>query len=220
MALNKPSACLGFALILTLLAATGLLGDPAYAANANDAVIIDEWTGIKVPPPPELKPVTLDAKTSALLILDIQNNSVASRPRCAVSVPKIQKLLENARAKGCFVAYSITSNVTPADIYKDLAPRAEEPVVKTGVDKFFQTDLEKILADQNVKTVIIVGTAAHGAVLHTAVAAALRGMQVIVPVDGMSADDPFAEQYTAWHLVNSPGARNRVTLTKMSLIAF
>jgi nicotinamidase-related amidase len=34
--------------------------------------------------------------------------------------------------------------------------------------------------------VIAVGTAANGAVLYTASAAAFRGMNVIVPVDGIS----------------------------------
>ena len=47
---------------------------------------------------------------------------------------------------------------------------------------------------------IVVGTAANGAVLYTASGAALRGMNVIVPVDGMSAVDPYAEYYTVVHI--------------------
>ena len=57
------------------------------------------------------------------------------------------------------------------------------------VDKFLGTDLEKILKDKGIATVIIVGTAAHGAVLYTGSGAAMRGMNVIVPVDGMSSVD-------------------------------
>ena len=38
------------------------------------------------------------------------------------------------------------------------------------------------------------------------------------PVDGMSAGEAYAEQYTAWHLANSPGARRRTTLTRISWI--
>jgi len=86
------------------------------------------------------------------------------------------------------------------------------------VDKFFGTDLDKLLQERGTKKVIIVGTAAHGAVLHTATAAAIRGYQVIVPVDGMSADVAYAEQYTAWHLINSPGTRNKVVLTQLNLL--
>jgi nicotinamidase-related amidase len=55
--------------------------------------------------------------------------------------------------------------------------------------------------------VIIAGTTAEGAVLHTATGAAMRGFKVIVPIDGMSAGTLDAEQYTAWYLVNAPGAR-------------
>jgi len=80
-------------------------------------------------------------------------------------------------------------------------------------------DVQKILREKGVKCVIVVGTAAHGAVLHTATGAAQRGFQVIVPVDGMSAD-PYAEQYTAWHLANGPGSRSQTTMTRFSMIRF
>ncbi len=53
-------------------------------------------------------------------------------------------------------------------------------MVKSLADKFFKTDLEKILNDKGIKTVVVVGTAAQGAVLYTASQAAFRGMQVIV----------------------------------------
>ncbi len=129
-------------------------------------------------------------------------------------------MLAKARANGMPVVYSLTRSANAADIRKELAPLGREPIVKSGVDKFFGTGLEKVLREKGVRTVILVGTSAHGAVLHTASGAASRGLQVIVPVDGMSAEDPYAEQYTAWHLVNAPGTRGQTTLTKISLIRF
>jgi nicotinamidase-related amidase len=101
----------------------------------------------------------------------------------------------------------------------ELAPTDSEPLVSTGVDKFVNTDLEKIHKAGGTQTVIAIGTAAHGAVLYTASAASLRGMKVIVPVDGMS-DSPYSEQYTAWHLANAPLVSRNVTLTKLELIKF
>jgi nicotinamidase-related amidase len=93
--------------------------------------------------------------------------------------------------------------------------------VSSGADKFLGTDLEKMLKDNDIKTVIIVGTAAHGAVLNTAAAAALKGFKVIVPIDGVSSTDMYSEQYTAWHLANAPGGINpNVTLTKTEMIKF
>jgi len=184
--------------------------------------IVDEWATVKAPPPPELKPVTVDPKVTALLTLDIQkqNCNPERRPRCVASVPKIQGLLIEARAKGMHVIYSLAGEASAADINNEVAPRTGEPIVKSGVDKFFGTDLEKILKEKGIKTVIVVGTAAHGAVLHTATGCALRELKVIVPVDGMSAEDAYAEQYTAWHLVNGPGTRRQTTLTRISLIRF
>jgi len=187
---------------------------------AQDKTIIDEWNTIQTPAAPELKTVTVDPKTTAFLILDIQKNSCTAeaRPRCVASIPKVAAFLKTARAKKMVVVHSLTSTAKPEDIVSELTPLPAEPVVKSSVDKFYKTELEKILTDNGIKTVIIVGTMAHGAVLYTATGAAVRNLQVIVPVDGMSADNPFAEQYTAWHLLNSPGTRRNSTITKFSLI--
>ena len=184
--------------------------------------IVDEWNTVKVPPAPELKPVKIDPKATALLMLDFnkQTCNAERRPRCIASIPKVQKLLTEARAKGVSVIHSVSTGAAVADIAKELAPSAGEPVVSSGPDKFLGTDLEKILKEKGIKTVIAVGTASHGAVLYTASGAALRGMQVIVPVDGVSAEITYAEQYTAWHLLNAPRISTLVTLTKIDLIGY
>ncbi len=195
-------------------------GDSSGSPQSN-ATIVEEWASVRVPAPPELKAVAVDPGSTALLILDIQkgNCSRERRPRCVASLPRIQDLLTKARDKGMTGVYSLTSSATPADIREEVAPAASEPVVASGVDKFFRTELEDILKGKGIQTVIIVGTSAHGAVLNTATGAALRGFSVIVPVDGMSASEPYAEQYTAWHLANGPGTRRRTTLTRTDLIA-
>ena len=84
----------------------------------------------------------------------------------------------------CTVIYTVINKTTPKDIWAEVAPKGDEPWFLSGPDKFLKTDLEKILKDKGIKTVITVGTAAHGAVLYTASAAAMRGYKVIVPVDG------------------------------------
>ena len=70
------------------------------------------------------------------------------------------------------------------------------------------------------RTVVAMGTQAQTSVLHTAGAAALRGFKVIVPVDGMAADEVFPELYTAWHLATAARISPQVTLTKFDLIGF
>jgi len=190
---------------------------------AQTKTIVDEWASVQPPKPPELKAVKIDdPKTTAFLVLDIikQGCNNERRPRCVASVPKIQAFLNQARTKGVTVVESYTSASTPGDILKEVAPLPGEPLVQAPADKFFRTDLEKILQDKGIKTVIIVGTAAHGAVLYTGSQAAYRGLKVIIPVDGMSSESTYFEQYTAYHLGNAPGVGQQVTLTKFDLIGF
>lgn len=197
-----------------------VLATPALAAvETPEPTIIDEWKSVSIPVAPELKPVALEVASTAFLILDIQEPlCTKERLRCAASVPKIASFLALAREKGMTVVYSTIPKGKSEQIIPAVAPLASDPVVSSSVDKFYNTELEKILKDRGIKTVVIVGTAANGAVLHTAVGAAMRGLQVVLPVDGMSANDPYAEQYTAWHMMNGPGTRNRATLTQFSLI--
>jgi nicotinamidase-related amidase len=188
---------------------------PASAAN-----IVDEWASVKVPPPPTLKPVTVNASDTALLMLDFMNQNCGKRPRCLATIPAMKKLLGEARAHKVMVVYSLISKTTTADVIKDVAPQPGEPSVLSGPDKFYKTDLEKILADKGIKTVIVVGTAANGAVLFTANSAALRGLNVIVPVDGMSAVDPFVELFTTVHMATGPAIAAKATLTKVDMMKF
>ena len=116
------------------------------------------------------------------------------------------------------VVYSLTAGSKLADVAPALAAREGDPAVTSGPDKFLGTDLEKILAARGIKTVIVTGTAAHGAVLNTASGAAFRGMKVILPVDGLSAEGLYPEQYTVWHLLNAPRESTQVTLTAIDLM--
>lgn len=188
-------------------------------AEPTDQTIIDKWNTVSPPIAPELKSVTINPKTSALLILDMET-TICKSPRCIGSIPNIYNLLTEARKKHMLVVYSLIPRGNPMDIFKQIAPLPTDPIVKSSVDKFYKTNLEEILQKKDIKTVIITGYAANGAVLHTATSAAFRGYNVIVPVDCMSADNLYAEQYTAWHMVNSPGSRNRALLTKVNLIKF
>jgi nicotinamidase-related amidase len=205
--------------LLPLAAFALVLGSPAAAPAQT---IINEWSSVAVPPPPELKPVTVDPKTTALLMLDFvkQTCNQQRRPRCLATLPKAKKLLDEARAKDMLVVYSIVANSVAGDILSEVAPTGKEPIVQSGVDKFAKTDLEKILKDKEIKTVIVVGTAAHGAVLYTASEAAVRGMKVIVPVDGMSAENTYIEQYVTYNFISAPLVSGNTTLTSVDMMKF
>jgi nicotinamidase-related amidase len=186
--------------------------------------IITEWSSAKAPPAPELKPVTVDPKTTALFVLDFMKTNCGVRPRCAAIVPNVKRLLDGARATDMMVFYSlVTANATPENIVDPaIAPRPGEALPAGGPDKFLTTDLDKRLKDRGIKSVIVTGTSAQGAVVGSGNALAQRGYQVIVPVDGMSSEDDYDEQYAAWYLYKGGPAvvTSKVTLTRSTMVKF
>ncbi len=194
----------------------------AVSGTAMSGTVIDEWKDVKTPAPPAPRTVTLDSATTALLLLDF-NKQVCNnerRPRCIASVPAVAKLAERARGSKVAIVYSLTVGSSIGDVAPALAARPGEPSVTSGPDKFLGTDLEKVLKERGITTVIVTGTAAHGAVLNTASGAAFRGLKVILPVDGLSAEDLYAEQYTVWHLLNAPRVSTQTTVTRTDMINF
>ena len=207
---------------------TLLLGMGAIICLAATPVraqtLIEEWGNAKFPAPPPLKPAKIDGKETALLVMDFtkQTCTPERRKRCADSVSKVVKLVTEARAKGALIIFSVAvPNSVPVDILPELTPAAGEQVLPPlGPDKFINSDLEKTLKDKGIKTVVAMGTQAQTSVLHTGATAALKGFKVIVPVDGMSADEVFPELYTAWHLATAARISSNVTLTKFEMIGF
>jgi len=187
--------------------------------------IIELWADAKAPPAPELKVVKLDPTSTALLMLDFvkQACNETVRPRCVETVPAAARLLADARANKVLVVYAIGS-VTPgrtiSDTLPGVAPLGHEPYVQAGPNKYLNSDLDKILKDHGIKTVIVAGTAAHGAVLHTADESVFRGYQVVVPVDAISAESLFIEQYVVHHFTIGSRVAHATTLTCVGMIWF
>ena len=217
------------------LAVAALAVALSYAVPATAQTIIDEWANIKAHAPPELKSVTLDPKSTALLVMDLikQACNENARPRCIASIPKVAKLIAAARASGVTIIYTIFPSPRPdipapviGDTLPQVAPKGDEPVITAFVDKFIlgnkDTGLEKMLKDKGITTVIAVGTAANGAVLYTSSAASLRGFNVVVPVDGMSGTGQilYDEQAVAYTLTHAPILSPKITLTSVDMIKF
>src|SRR5215468_5199790 len=131
---------------LFALAAALVCAQPSLAQT-----IIDEWQGVKAPPAPQLKAVTLDPKTTALLVMDLVKQTCNSdrRPRCVASIPKIEKLIAAARAQGVMLISTTVPSVPIADTLPAVAPKTNDPVVVAAVDKFTlgdkDTGLQKML---------------------------------------------------------------------------
>src|SRR5215475_2437745 len=108
---------------------------PVFAGD-----VTTEWAGVKPPPVPELKPVTVDPKTTALLVLDFMKGNCGQRPLCIASVPNVKKVLGEARAHNLPVFYTLVGqDPTPNGmIDQGLAPAANDFRVagSNGGDKF------------------------------------------------------------------------------------
>src|SRR3954468_14038193 len=89
----------------------------AAPATLRAQTIIEEWGSVKAPPAPVLKPVTIDAKQTALLVMDFNKNSCVPerRARCAAVLPKLKGVLANARAHGLTVIHTTAGTATQAD---------------------------------------------------------------------------------------------------------
>ena len=194
----------------------------SYAA----ADILDDWATAKTPPPPELKPATVDAKTTALLILDMMKTNCGARPRCVATVPNVKRLHDAARKAGAMVWYSyVGSNgmATPADqIDPGTVAQDGEWVRQNGPDKFIGSNLDEKLKARGIKTVIVCGTSFQGVGIGTGGGAAQRGYKVIIPIDCLSAEDTYMEQYAAYHLFKGGPAAvtSQVTLTRSTMLKF
>lgn len=211
------SGCLRFSTTSVAIAASILSAIPAHATD-----VIAEWPTIQMPPPPTLKPVTVDPKSTALLLLDFMTENCGQRPRCAASVPTVKALHDRARAASVLVEYTLPGGGKIID--EAIAPREGEVVDQRpgGPDKFLGDDLDQRLKDHGIKTVILCGTSAQGVGLGTGTAAAQRGYYVIYPVDCLLSESAFREAYAAWHMAGGgpPVTTKWVTVTRSDLITF
>jgi nicotinamidase-related amidase len=205
------------------LAAAGTL-IIAFAASFAATDIVEDWDTVKPPPKPEVKAVTLEPSTTALLILDMSKDGACkTRPRCMATIPNVKRLHDAAQAAGVMLWYSIGAKSEPADmIGPGFAPRDGEWAHQGGPDKFLGSNLEEKLKGRGIKTVVVCGTSFQGVGVGTGTEAAQRGYKVIVPIDCLSSEDPYMEQYSAWHFFKGGPAvvTGNSTLTRSTMVKF
>ena len=198
----------------------------AFLGSASLADVISDWSTSVIPPAPELKEVTVDPATTALLFLDIMKQGCTARPRCVAAVPNMKRLHDEARAHNMVVWYSLVGSngkATPDDVVDPaIKPRAGEWYRQQGTDKFLGSTLDPVLKEAGIKTVIICGNSFQGATVGTAQEAAQRGYKIIVPVDCSAGEDEYHEQYAVFHLAKGSwvGVTSNVTITRSAMIKF
>jgi nicotinamidase-related amidase len=197
----------------------------AFAASALAGDILEDWDSVKAPGKPELKAVTLEPGTTALLIMDMMKQNCGARPRCVATVPNVKRLHDAACVAKVMVWYSLVggAQVTPAEVIdQSFAPKDGEWARTGGPDKFMGTNLEEALKSHGIKTAVICGTSFQGVGIGTGSGLAQRGYKVVVPIDCLSSEDIYNEQYAAWHMFKGGPAvvTMNSTLTRSTMVKF
>ncbi|MEU9067646.1 isochorismatase family protein [Streptomyces sp. NPDC048109] len=168
--------------------------------------------------------------TAALLVIDMQNTTVAMAHRAAETVAAIAGLSERARAAGVPVVTvrqrdeGMVPGTEGWQVVPELAPREGEPVVdKTTPDSFLGTGLDETLRALGVTEVIVTGFATEVCVDTTARQALSRGYDLVVVADGhttsvrteedvdlVPADRSIAQANAVYRMIGWPGRRVRV----------
>ena len=186
MTFTMPKLLSSLLACLSLAATSALAAEPAVNPNPtiramSGAVPIDR----------------LDPTSTALLVIDFQQEYFTGR----LPIPDGQKALNKARELIAFAdkaripVYQI-QHIAPAGsavfaldgegvkFHPQMLPRAGDTVLqKTTVSVFGSTELDRLLKEKGIKTVIIAGLMTHACVAGGARDAAPLGYQVVVASD-------------------------------------
>jgi ureidoacrylate peracid hydrolase len=142
----------------------------------------------------------VDPRSTALIVIDMQNAFVAEgatyeTPPARTMLPNLERIINFAREQDMPIIWTQSDHSAPfggvmlkkfPTIREDklLPPKeGEYRVVKHKYDAFFETDLDSILRNNRIKTIIIVGTATNVCCESTARSGFFRDYQVAFPSD-------------------------------------
>jgi nicotinamidase-related amidase len=191
------------------------------------AVLAVPTAAQQLPAAPAPVPVSLDAATTALIVLDVTTQTCTPQPNCMAMLPRIVDLLAAARAAGVYVVYSTPATQPP--ILPEVAPAQGDPiVVGLAQDRFFSTPLDVLLRGRGITRVVLVGWRYDGSVLYTAVGGAIRAYTVVVPDDTTSAAQDYDLAVGRYQLLtqlnsnptNDPLKSSAATISRSDLITF
>lgn len=163
----------------------------------------------------------LDPLETTILVIDVQEKLAAAMPPAAVAdVTRAATVLIEAAAT--FGVRVIATEQYPQGLGRTLGPIAERLVAvsATMIEKVEfsacdNRDFERAWATTRSKTAIVLGMEAHVCVFQTVRELTARGVNVLVPIDGVASrrDD---HRLTGLELCRSAGA----LLTTMETIVF
>src|SRR6476660_1407117 len=175
---------------------------------------------------PEPKPVMLDSKSTAILVLDLNARCDDPKQVCSKITAPLGDFLDKARAAAVPIIYSVSATAKGKPIGELAAPlrrkESETVIYPDAFDKFYGGELQAFLKDKGAKTLIITGSATNNAVLYTATTAArMHRYSIVIPMDGVNASSRYEQEYAIHQFTVLPSEANKLfQFTNLSMISF
>ncbi len=161
----------------------------------------------------------------AIVIIDMLNDFILKGAplECAKGreiIEPIKKLIEQGRKKNIPIIYVADShdpddrefeiwpshaveNTKGSEVIDDLKPEKGDIIIKKKTyDGFFRTNLDEVLKEKNIDTLILTGVCTDICILHTGSSATLLGYKVKVPKEGVAALTDEDHKFALKHLEN------------------
>ena len=175
---------------------------------------------------PEAKPLTLDSKTTAILVLDMNARCDDPKQVCSKIAAAIGDFLDKARTAGAPIIYTVSASAKGKSLGELAVPlkkkEGEVVIYPDAFDKFVGGELQAWLKDRGAKTLVITGSSTNAAVLYTATSAArMHRYNVVIPMDGVNAAMQYEHEYSLHQFTVLPSEANKLfQFTRLSMIKF
>ncbi len=175
---------------------------------------------------PEPKALTLDSKSAAVLVLDLNARCEDAKQVCSRLMKPVGEFLEKTRAAAVPIIYTVSAAAKGTPLGEVAAPlkrQSQETVLyPDGFDKFVDGELQNRLREKGIKTLVITGSSTNAAVLYTATTAArMHRYNIVIPIDGINASTPYEQEYSLHQFTVLPSQANKqFQFTKLSMITF
>lgn len=133
---------------------------------------------------------------TALLVIDVQNGVVASAYDRDTVVAHVAALVDKARSAQVAVVWvqhqseSLPPDTDTWQLVPELVPHASEPLVhKRFGDSFEETDLESVLAERGIGSLVVAGAQTDECIRSTLHGAIVRGYDALLVEDAHTTED-------------------------------
>jgi nicotinamidase-related amidase len=184
------------------------------------------WAAQEGPNRPEPKPLTLDSKSTAVLVLDLNARCDDPKQVCSKITGPVGDFLDKARTAAVPIIYTVSASAKGNAIGELAAPlrgKHSEPIIyPDAFDKFFGGELQAFLKEKGAKTLIITGSSTNAAVLYTATTAArMHRYAIVLPMDAVNAGTRYEHEYAIHQFTVLPSEANKLfQFTHLSMISF